>query len=138
MKASISIPDFIVIAQEQKMTESTASTSSTAAFDPSKDIKTHIADYAKRITNGARRQNYGTPEQNFERIARFWNDYLKNKGVITDDIINPTDVSLMMVLMKIARISESPDHLDSYCDLVGYALTAAETQGIEVPETVNG
>ena len=35
------------------------------------DIKAHIADEAKRIVMGARRANYGTPENNFERIARF-------------------------------------------------------------------
>lgn len=124
----------LIQTKETEMTESTASSNQMTEYDEEKDIKAHIADFAKRVTNGARRKAYGSPEQNFERIARFWNDYLKNKGAITVDIINPTDVSLMMVLMKIARISESPDHLDSYRDLVGYTLTAAETQGIEVPE----
>ena len=36
------------------------------------DIKVVIADEAKNIVAGARRSAYGTPEDNFERIARFW------------------------------------------------------------------
>ena len=39
-----------------------------------------VADTAKNIGSGARRAAYGRPEQNFERIARFWQSYFENTG----------------------------------------------------------
>lgn len=96
-----------------------------AAFD----IKEHVANEAKRIVSGARRANYGTPENNFERIARFWTAYFTNTG--RDVVVTAADVSPMMRLMKEARLCETPDHLDSHVDLVGYTLTGAEVNGVK-------
>lgn len=95
------------------------------------DIKTQIADEAKRIVGGARRANYGTPENNFERIARFWEAYFKNTG--RDIAVTAADVSPLMRLMKEARLCETPNHLDSHVDLVGYTLTGAEVNGVKFP-----
>lgn len=89
------------------------------------DIKETIADEAKRIVCGARREAYGTPEQNFERIASLWRVYLSLAHGYDDDI-TALDVAAMMRLMKEARLIETPDHRDSYVDLVGYALCGAE------------
>lgn len=94
-------------------------------------IKPYIADEAKRIVDGARRGAYGTPEDNFTRIARFWTAYFQNTG--RDVEIVAADVSPMMRLMKEARLCETPDHLDSHIDLVGYTLTGAEVNGVKVP-----
>ena len=94
-------------------------------------IKPYIADEAKRIVDGARRAAYGTPEQNFERIARFWQAYFLNTG--REVVITAEDVSPLMRLMKEARLCESPAHLDSYVDLVGYTLTGAEVNKVAVP-----
>lgn len=93
------------------------------------DIKAEIADEAKRIVSGARRSAYGKPEQNFERIARFWQAYFENTGR-GDVKITAQDVSPMMRLMKEARLAESPTHRDSFVDLVGYTLTGAEVNGV--------
>lgn len=95
-------------------------------------IKDRIADEAKRIVSGARRGAYGTPEDNFARIARFWTAYLQNTG--RDVTITPADVSPLMRLMKEARLCETPDHLDSHVDLIGYALTGAEVNKVEFPD----
>jgi len=95
------------------------------------DIKTQIADEAKRIVGGARRANYGTPENNFERIARFWEAYFKNTW--RDISVTAGDVSPLMRLMKEARLCEAPTHLDSHVDLVGYTLTGAEVNGVKFP-----
>lgn len=80
-----------------------------------------IAEEATRIVNGARRGAYGTPEDNFGRIATSWTAYLAGKptGPLP---ITPQDTALLMILMKIARLIESPKHRDSLCDIVGYAL----------------
>lgn len=93
------------------------------------DVKAEIADEAKRIVTGARRSAYGTPEQNFERIARFWQAYFENTGRGGLNI-TAADVSPMMRLMKEARLCETPDHRDSFVDLVGYSLTGAEVNGV--------
>jgi len=92
------------------------------------DVKTAIADEAKKIVNGARRSAYGKPEDNFERIARFWDAYFKNTGRDVD--ISAKDVAPLMRLMKEARLAETPDHRDSFVDLVGYALCGAELNGV--------
>lgn len=95
---------------------------------PPADVKAAIADEAKRIVTGARRSAYGTPENNFARIARFWTAYMRNTG--RDVEITAGDVSPLMRLMKEARLCETPDHRDSYVDLVGYTLTGAEVNGV--------
>ena len=100
----------------------------TAATANDNDVKTAIADEAKRIVSGARRSAYGRPEQNFERIARLWDAYFKNTG--RDIEITAADVSPMMRLMKEARLCETPDHRDSFVDLIGYAMTGAEVHGV--------
>lgn len=98
------------------------------------DLKEVIAAEAVKIVTGARRSAYGTPEQNFERIAIFWNAYLTLRrdahpaGTVT---IQPRDVAAMMRLMKEARLIETPDHRDSFVDLVGYALCGAEVSGVQ-------
>lgn len=98
------------------------------ATAPPSDVKASIADEAKRIVSGARRSAYGTPEDNFLRIARFWTGYMQNTG--RDIVVSAADVSPMMRLMKEARLCETPDHRDSFVDLVGYALTGAEVNGV--------
>lgn len=103
----------------------------TTGFAPMRskpDVKAAIADEAKRIVTGARRSAYGTPEDNFMRIARFWTAYMRNTG--RDVEITAGDVSPFMRLMKEARLCETPDHRDSYVDLVGYTLTGAEVNGV--------
>lgn len=96
--------------------------------DNDNDVKAAIADEAKAIVAGARRTAYGKPEDNFERIARFWTAYMQNTG--RDIIVTAADVSPFMRLMKEARLCETPTHRDSFVDLVGYALTGAEINGV--------
>lgn len=100
------------------------------------DIKTTIAHEAVRIVTGARRSAYGKPESNFARIARLWEAHLVNTGVLPEAApsgprLLPRDVAAFMRLMKEARLAETPDHLDSYVDLVGYALCGAEVAGVD-------
>lgn len=67
---------------------------------------------------------YGTPENNFERIARRWNAHLQNAGL--DGDLTPVDVALMLSDVKAARIESDPKHLDSWVDMAGYAACGAE------------
>ena len=95
-------------------------------------IGAYIADTAKSIVSGARRGTYGSPERNFERIARYWTAYFQNTG--RDVTITASDVSPMMRFVKEARLNENPKHPDSFVDLVGYTLTGAETNGVDIPD----
>lgn len=74
---------------------------------------------ACEIVNGARNQTYGNVEDSFSRIASFWSTYLNT-------VVTPIDVAMMMVLLKTARASEGPSHLDNYVDVAGYAACAYE------------
>lgn len=94
------------------------------------DVKAALADEAKAIVTGARRSAYGSPENNFERIARFWQAYFENTGR-GDVKLTAADISPLMRLMKEARLCETPDHRDSFVDLIGYTLTGAEINRVD-------
>lgn len=82
-----------------------------------------LAD-ADAAINGPRAKDYGTPKENFEAVAAMWNAYLgRRQGGIT-----ARDVAQMMILLKAARLSVSPDHRDSLLDQAGYAALAEELQ----------
>ena len=110
------------------MTDPTETFGPLEAYMPDTDVKIAIADEAKNIVAGARRSAYGSPENNFERIARFWTAYFQNTG--RDLVITAADVSPLMRLMKEARLCETPNHRDSFVDLVGYTLTGAEVNKV--------
>lgn len=101
------------------------------------DVKEALAREAVKIVTGARRGAYGKPENNFQRIANFWNVYFENRGLTLRDqnnapvYLKAADVSPMMRLMKEARLCETPDHRDSLVDLIGYTLTGAEVNGVK-------
>jgi len=74
---------------------------------------------AAKIVKGARQEHYGTPEDNFSRIAALWQVYL-------DRPVKANDVAVMMVLMKVARLMSDPKHDDSWLDIAGYAACGSE------------
>lgn len=78
---------------------------------------------AKEITEGARQEHYGSPEDNFANIAEYWDSYLNMRP---DTPLQPADVAIMMVLMKCARLASDPSHDDSWLDIAGYAACGSE------------
>ena len=74
---------------------------------------------ANEYIMGDRQENYGNPEKNFDMIAKYWTVYL---GID----IQPHDVAALMVLLKLARIQNKPDHIDSWIDICGYAANGGE------------
>lgn len=89
--------------------------------------RTECLETAKTIVNGARQENYGSPESNFRNIAELWTTYF-NTAKNTEDWydITPTDVANMMILMKMARLMNKADHEDSWVDICGYAANGCE------------
>ncbi len=81
-------------------------------------VRGKVLGAAVHAVCGHRATDYGTPEDNFGTIAKLWSIY---KG--TD--FTPTDVAMMMALLKVARIKSGATE-DSFVDLAGYAACAAE------------
>ena len=93
---------------------------------------------AKALTDAAaavedRHAVYGPPTKNFHNIARFWNAYLTARYGLAAHI-TATDVAAMSGLIKVARLCETPDHLDSWVDIAGYAGCGAEVSQPVAPE----
>jgi hypothetical protein len=74
---------------------------------------------ADECVNGKREQDYGSPESNFLSIAKLWSAY---NGID----FSALDVSMMMSLLKIARIRTGTATEDSFVDLAGYAACGCE------------
>ena len=90
--------------------------SAQSAVDQEKEKQMNdILEEASSIINGARQEEYGKPEISFEKIADYWSTYLKHP-------ISAQDVSLMMILLKVARVPEGKkaSH-DTMVDIAGYA-----------------
>ena len=66
---------------------------------------------------------YGSPKQGFERTAKLWNVILKEKLLHE---ISASDVAMMMIALKLARLIEAPSHADSAVDVCGYAALLSE------------
>ena len=61
---------------------------------------------------------YGGVEDHFTRAAQIASLWL-------DKPVTPRDVSMILASVKMARISTTPDHEDSFVDLVNYVAFAA-------------
>lgn len=90
-----------------------------------------ILDRAKACVVGDRERDYSSPEQNFSRIAEFWNVYLG----LHISMITAKDVAAMLALLKIARIASGNAKDDNWVDLAGYAACGGEieSEAAEVP-----
>jgi len=76
------------------------------------------------LIGGHRAEDYGDKLVNHERIAALWNMWLRERNL--NDKIEAYDVAMMMMLVKIARLMNSPGHQDSHIDIAGYASILEE------------
>lgn len=90
-----------------------------------------ILQTAEKCVCGNREEDYGSPENNFKTIASLWEVYLKTKcvGENADVSISPEDVAVLMILVKIARISSGHAKSDNWVDIAGYAACGGEIEG---------
>lgn len=86
-------------------------------------VQESVLTKAHNIIYGDREKTYGTPSGNLQTIADYWTIHLRRKHHLTEDELklDVDDVCGMMILMKQARLANTPDHLDSLVDICGYA-----------------
>ena len=86
-----------------------------------------ILDTAGGLINGDRAADYGDAKFMHQLIGNLWSDYLNHLPATRDGVVSitPDQVSMMMVLMKIARSTASPKY-DTYVDIAGYAALGGE------------
>ncbi len=78
---------------------------------------------AEELVNGARGAIYGHPRENFQRICDLWNAYLDGRPGGQATPISAEDHAIMMILVKVARLQQTPEHRDSQVDIAGYIAT---------------
>lgn len=70
-------------------------------------------DKAKEIVSGDRQKDYGSPIENFSRIAAMW-------SIILDKEVSVEEVTMCMIALKQCRLVNSPKHEDSWVDIAGF------------------
>ena len=93
--------------------------------------RAEILQEATRLTTSAREKTHGTMADNLGCIADLWNAYLKDRW--HGDILNGSDVALMMTLVKVSRAKNNPCHADNWVDGAGYMACGGEigTENVE-------
>ena len=84
-----------------------------------KYTRTEILDKAKQLVNVERATEHGDMEDNFTTISEYWSLHL-------DYYVSPSDVGVMMTLLKLARIKSNPSNPDSWIDSCGYMACGGE------------
>tara|TARA_R110000796_G_scaffold83747_5_gene182948 strand:+ start:405 stop:677 length:273 start_codon:yes stop_codon:yes gene_type:complete len=79
-----------------------------------------ILKTAMKLINGKRSKDYGDAYDNHQRIADLWSVVFGFKVLVWQ-------VYLCLILVKVARLVNSPKHLDSMIDIPGYAALLGET-----------
>ena len=83
--------------------------------------RSSVLDTAKQYVTKDREATHGDMEDNFESIGMLWEQYFSYEWSFS-----PTDVAVMMALLKIARLKSNKDNPDNYIDACGYMACAGE------------
>lgn len=101
------------------------------AMSDARITKHELLDLAKAAV-ADRGLNYGKPEDNFARIALRWKAHIKNRFGV-DLPLDAASVAIMCMDLKMARLENTPDHLDSWVDTAGYAACGANIAADALP-----
>jgi hypothetical protein len=75
---------------------------------------------AARLTDGQRDRQYGSPQENFDRIAKIWT-------ILFHREFSTEDVAIAFAAVKLARFAaDSGFQPDTWIDLAGYAACGYE------------
>lgn len=95
-------------------------------------LREHTEKFFERVTEivaSEREEQHGTPLVNHGCAVGMWNAYLKARQHYGATEITMQDYEVMMILMKVSRIACTPEHVDSWLDIAGYANIGAFTLG---------
>tara|TARA_Y100001938_G_scaffold125656_1_gene176821 strand:- start:134 stop:505 length:372 start_codon:yes stop_codon:yes gene_type:complete len=67
--------------------------------------------------------DYGPVAENWERTAKILNGIL---GAKLNTPLSAADVGMVMIGVKLARLTNAPDHRDTQVDIAGYAALMSE------------
>lgn len=83
--------------------------------------RTNILAEADHLVNGVRDADYGDPIDDFATTGDLWTTYIRRIIDRRQEVqIKPHDVAVMMMLLKIARLSWTPEKRDHWTDAIGY------------------
>lgn len=85
-----------------------------------------MLEHAADLIDGDRDDDYGSPAENFENIAKLWNVRFGRK-LFGEEKFTASDVADAMILVKAAR-SMTRKTEDTYADIAGYAACAHEIE----------
>jgi len=96
---------------------------------PTLNTRGKILKEAESIVNGKRNKDYGDPYDDFTTTAELWQTYLERITARRGSLaLEPHDVAAMMMLLKVARLTWSPEEKDHWQDAIGYASLGWECQ----------
>lgn len=72
-----------------------------------------ILDEAIHLIYNDRQADYGTPQENHDRIAKLW-------SVVLGIDVQPYQVALCMNQVKVARLVQTPTKVDGWVDGAAY------------------
>lgn len=92
----------------------------------------NILEESTAVIYGDREKTYGDPGKNIRIIADYWTTYLASIGVSVPEGLDYDDVCNMMVLLKVARLGNTPLHRDSMVDACGYLALAERIRNADL------
>lgn len=93
------------------------------------NIRGKILAETEAIINGKRNVDYGDPVQDFTTTAQFWETYLRRITARRGELkLSPHDVAAMMMLLKLARLTWTPNEKDHWKDAIGYGALGWECE----------
>lgn len=95
---------------------------------PSRKTAADILTEVAALVAGDRNTTHGSKEKNFRSSADLWNAYLQNRPGGAGAPVSPSDVALMLLLVKVSRSISGTPFPDHYADMAGYAAIAGELE----------
>lgn len=90
-------------------------------------VRGKLLSEAIRLTEGDRNKTYGSPYGNLSLTARLVSTFIGTT-------VTASQMAVIMALVKIARLVQTPDHKDSHLDAAAYMAIAYECELSEANE----
>ena len=89
-----------------------------------KEPRAALLHDAEGLINGDRNLQYGAPIDDFSLTAQLWEAYLRRLMETRNlevPMLDPHDVAVLLILVKISRLAQTPEKRDHWLDIAGYA-----------------